>query len=141
MLFRPFLHYLPIMADGGSISFMQSQHTLACIKFESMSILQTEVTITQGMLHPGSWEAVYTIFSSVMCLIHLIAAHDGTWQPGESWQRAALEISLLAACKFVRICAAAGLLVLKVCQMNCTLRLGVSNTFRWLPRTLPHHRI
>jgi hypothetical protein len=137
VLFRPLLHYLQIVADGGTISLMQSQHALACIKLASTSILRSEVMIKKGLLHPGSWAAVYTVFSSVMCLIYLIAAHNGTSQPSQAWQRAALGIRLIAACKCIDNCAAAGLQVLKVRRMNYSPRTGLANTSRWLPVNFP----
>lgn len=114
VLFRPLLHYLIVMADGGTISLMQSQHALACIKLASTSIVHSEILLKRGVLYPGSWVAVYTIFLSVMCLIYLIAAHNGTSQPSQAWQRAALGIRIIAACKCVNNCAVAGLQVLKV---------------------------
>jgi hypothetical protein len=118
VLFRPLLHYLIVMADGGTISLMQSQHALACIKLASISIVQSEALLKRGELYPGSWVAVYTVFLSVMCLIYLIAAHNGTSQPSQAWQRAALGIRIIAACKCVNNCAAAGLQVLKVRELN-----------------------
>jgi hypothetical protein len=124
ILFRPLLHYLRIMADGGTISLVQSQYALVCIKLASTTILRSEAMIKRGVVHPGSWAAVYTIFLSVMCLIFLIAAHKGTSQPSEAWQRAAVGIRLIATCKCVDNCSAVGLRVLKVCRLNYSSRTG-----------------
>lgn len=118
VLFRPLLHYLIVMADGGTISLMQSQHALACIKLASTCIVHSETLLKRGVLYPGSWIAVYTVFLSVMCLIYLIAAHNGTSQPSQAWQRAALGIRIIAACNCVNNCAAAGLQVLKVRKLT-----------------------
>lgn len=134
VLFRPLLHYLRIMADGGKISLAQSQYALSCIKLASTTILRSEVMIKQGgVVHPGSWMTVYTIFLSVMCLIFLIAAHNGTSQPSEAWQRAAAGIRLIATCKCVDSCSSAGLRVLKVstCFSICGSHTYRSRVISW----------
>ncbi|KAI1371804.1 hypothetical protein F4677DRAFT_449982 [Hypoxylon crocopeplum] len=97
ILFRPLLHYLRIMADGGSISVMQSYHALACIKIASSTIVRSHEMVKEGLLLTGLWTSIYTIFLSVMCLIFLIAAHRGTVRPSQAWQRAAVGIRLIAA--------------------------------------------
>ncbi|RYP75589.1 hypothetical protein DL771_002289 [Monosporascus sp. 5C6A] len=90
ILCRPFLHYLRVMADGGSISVTQSYHALACIKLASSTIVRAHEMLNEGLLLAGLWPSIYTIFLSVMCLIFLIAAHHGTSRPSKAWQRAAM---------------------------------------------------
>ncbi|KAI2615021.1 hypothetical protein GGR54DRAFT_314933 [Hypoxylon sp. NC1633] len=97
ILFRPLLHYLRILAEGGSISVIQSYHALACIKIASSTIARSHDMIKEGLLLTGLWPSIYTIFLSVMCLIFLIAAHRGTERPSQAWQRAAVGTRLIAA--------------------------------------------
>lgn len=118
ILSRPFLHYLQIMADGGSISVTQSYHALACIKLASSTIVRAHEMINEGVLLTGFWPSIYTIFLSVMCLIFLIAAHHGTSRPSKAWQRAAMGIRIIAAFKCVDDCSTRCLEVLKVCEMH-----------------------
>lgn len=97
VLFRPFLHYLCTMADGGSISLSESQYALACIKVASNTITRSELALKKGVLSPASWISIYNVFLSVMCLVFLISAHHGTSQPSEAWRKAAVGIEILAA--------------------------------------------
>lgn len=123
VLFRPFLHYLRFMADGKAIPLSQSRHALACIKIASTTILRSQ-TIMDSLSHTSmSWDAVYTLFLAVMCLVFLISAHNGTSQPSEAWQRGAVGIRILTANKCVDGCASGCLDVLKmvVRQLNHTV--------------------
>ena len=97
VLFRPFLHYLCTMADGGSISLSESQYALACIKVASNTITRSEIALKKGVLSPASWISIYNVFLSVMCLVFLISAHHGTSQPSEACRKAAVGIKILAA--------------------------------------------
>ncbi|RYP68858.1 hypothetical protein DL769_005417 [Monosporascus sp. CRB-8-3] len=114
ILCRPFLHYLRVMADGGSISVMQSYHALACIKLASSTIVRAHEMLNEGLLLAGFWPSIYTIFLSVMCLIFLIAAHHGTSRPSKAWQRAAVGIRIITAFKCVDDCSTPCLEVLKM---------------------------
>ncbi|KAI0386518.1 hypothetical protein F5Y04DRAFT_124020 [Hypomontagnella monticulosa] len=114
ILFRPLLHYLRIMADGGSISVTESYHALACIRIASATIVRSHEMMSQGLFLTGIWPSVYTIFLSVMCLIFLIAAHRGTSRPSRAWQRAAVGIRIIAAFKCVEDCSTGCLEVLKM---------------------------
>ena len=114
LLFRPFLHYLRIMADGGSITHSESQHALACIKVASTTIVRSEAMISKGLLPSASWTSIYSVFLSVMCLIFLIAAHHGTTHPSEAWKKAVTGIRVLAAHRCVDDCASACLDVLRL---------------------------
>ena len=114
LLFRPFLHYLRIMADGGGILLNESQHALACIKVASTTIVRSEVMLSREVWPPASWTSFYTLFLSVMCLIFLIAAHNGTSHPSEAWRKAATGIKVLAAHRCVDACASSCLDVLRL---------------------------
>ncbi|RYP47562.1 hypothetical protein DL768_006407 [Monosporascus sp. mg162] len=114
ILCRPFLHYLRVMADGGSISVMQSYHALACIKLASSTIVRAHEMLNEGLLLAGFWPSIYTIFLSVMCLIFLIAAHHGTSRPSKAWQRATVGIRIITAFKCVDDCSTHCLEVLKM---------------------------
>ena len=123
LLFRPFLHYLRIMADGGTITMSESQHALACIKVASTTIVRSEAMISRGVLPPASWTSIYSLFLSVMCLIFLIAAHHGTTHPSEAYKKAVTGIRVLAAHRCVDDCATACLDILRtvVHQLSHTL--------------------
>ncbi|KAI5863746.1 hypothetical protein GGS23DRAFT_604757 [Durotheca rogersii] len=114
ILCRPFLHYLRVMADGGSISITQSYHALACIKLASSTIVRAQEMMDEGPVLAGFWPSIYTVFLSVMCLVFLIAAHRGTSTPSRAWQRAAAGIRVIAALKCVDDCSKQCLEVLKV---------------------------
>ncbi|EXJ76711.1 uncharacterized protein A1O5_01219 [Cladophialophora psammophila CBS 110553] len=96
VLYQPFLHYLIQMADGVPISRTQSQHALACIKIAATTITRSEVMHQRGLLAPASWSVIYTLFLAVMCLLFLIATHNGTSRPSEAWKKGELGIKLLA---------------------------------------------
>jgi hypothetical protein len=115
-LYAPFLHYLQNMANGVPIPSSQSQHALACLKIASTTILKSEAVMKAGILCTASWKSIYTLFLSVMCLIFLIAAHNGTSQPSEAWRKASIGIKVLAACRCGDDGAAACLRVLKASQ-------------------------
>ena len=128
ILFRPFLHYLRTMADGGSIPVTQSYPSLACIKLASSTIVQVHEEMWRrrgqgdggapappgGPFLAGLWPSVHAVFLCVMCLIFLIAAHHGTSRPSKAWQRAAMGIRILAAFRCADDCATSSLAVLKV---------------------------
>jgi hypothetical protein len=97
VLYQPFLHYLIQMANGAPISRTQSQHALACIKIAATTISRSEVMLQRGLLAPASWSVIYTLFQAVMCLLFLIATHNGTARPSEAWKKGELGIRLLAA--------------------------------------------
>ncbi|OAL32531.1 hypothetical protein AYO22_00553 [Fonsecaea multimorphosa] len=96
VLYQPFLHYLIQMADGAPITRTQSQHALACIKIAATTITRAEVMLQRGLLAPASWSVIYTLFLAVMCLLFLIATHNGTSRPSEAWKKGELGIRLLA---------------------------------------------
>ena len=122
LLFRPFLHYLRIMAEGGTITMSESQHALACIKVASNTIVRSEKMLGQ-VLPPASWTSIYSLFLSVMCLIFLIAAHRGTTHPSEAYKKVVTGIKVLAAHRCVNDCATTclGVLRLVVRQLSHTL--------------------
>jgi hypothetical protein len=135
--FRPLLHYLRVMADGGTIPRTQSYHALACIKLASSTIQRSCVLLGQGDILPGSWVSIHTIFLSVMCLIFLIAAHQGTWRPTEAWQRASLGIRIIIASKCADDCSKTSLEVLKVRQSLPSSIPAHINNSRWLFKNCP----
>src|ERR1700712_2532065 len=96
VLYQPFLHYLIQMANGLPIIRIQSQHALACIKIASTTISRSEIMHQRGLLAPASWSVIYTLFQAVMCLLFLIATHNGTSRPSEAWKKGELGIRLLA---------------------------------------------
>ncbi|KAI1388523.1 uncharacterized protein F4822DRAFT_429142 [Hypoxylon trugodes] len=114
IVFQPLLHYLRIMADGGSIPVAQSYHALACIKIASSTIVRSHEMMKEGLFLAGFWPSIYTVFMSVMCLIFLIAAHRGTSRPSKAWQRAAVGIRFIAGFACVDDCSTRSLEVLKM---------------------------
>lgn len=113
VLYRPFLPYLRIMAEGKAIPLSQSRHALACIKLASKTILRLERNARAKPHVPLSWDATYTLFLAIMCLVFLISAHNGTSQPSEAWHRGAVGIRLLTANACVDNCAAVCLKMLR----------------------------
>lgn len=122
-LYRPFLHYLRVMADSKAIPKSQSRHALACIKLASNTILRSEAMARGYPDLALSWESTYTLFLGIMCLVFLISAHNNTSQPSEAWRRATVGIRILYANACVDDCASACLRVLKVVvrQLNHTV--------------------
>lgn len=123
VLYRPFLHYLCVMADGKAIPLSQSRHALACIKLASTAISRSEAVTRNHPDLPLSWDAAYTLFLAIMCLVFLISAHNGTSQPSEAWRRASVGIRILTANVCVDDCASACLKVLRMVtrQLNHTV--------------------
>jgi hypothetical protein len=142
LLFRPFLHYLRIMADGGSITFTESQHALACIKVASTTIVRCESMTARGVWPPAAWTSIYSLFLSVMCLTFLIAAHNGTTHPSEAWKKATTGIRVLAAHRCVDDCASACLDILRlvVRQLSHTLDFDFDQIESSTPCLCNRHR-
>src|ERR1700761_8415021 len=114
VLYQPFLHYLIQMANGFPIIKIQSQHALACIKIASTTITRSEIMHQRGLLAPASWSVIYTLFQAVMCLLFLIATHNGTSRPSEAWKKGELGIRLLATMRCFDNGAARCLWIIKV---------------------------
>lgn len=115
ILFRPHLHYIRDMYSGKTVSVAESYYALACIKVASSVILQVEKLRDQSPSPINeSWLTIYTVFSSVMCLVFLVAAHPATTLPSVAWQRACRGIRIIAANKCADNMAAVCLDVLKV---------------------------
>lgn len=123
VLYRPFLHYLRVMADGKAIPLSQSRHALACIKLASTAISRSEAVTRNHPDLPLSWDAAYTLFLAIMCLVFLISAHNGTSHPSEAWRRASVGIRILTANVCVDDCASVCLKVLRMVtrQLNHTV--------------------
>lgn len=116
IVFRSHLHHLRSVAVGGSMSKTQSYHALACLKIATSTIGHIDRPTDSNQLTnlADSWLGVYTIFSAVMCLVFLIAAHPGTASPSVAWQRAHKGIRILAACSCGNNMASACLDVVKI---------------------------
>jgi hypothetical protein len=114
VMFRPFLHYLRGMAEGKAIPLSQSRYALACIKLASTAILRSNEIAMQCPNVRLSWDTCYTLTLSVMCLIFLISAHNGTSQPSEAWRRGALGVRLLVANQCASDCASTTFKVVKM---------------------------
>ncbi|KIX08338.1 uncharacterized protein Z518_02994 [Rhinocladiella mackenziei CBS 650.93] len=114
VLFQPFLHYLVQMANGTAITRTQSQHALACMKVAATTITRSEAMHQRGLLCPASWSTIYTLFLAVMCLLFLIATHNGTARPSEAWRKGELGIRLLAAMRCFDNGAVKCLLIIKM---------------------------
>lgn len=97
------------------MSKAQSYHALACLKVATSTIghIDRSTDSTELESLSDSWLGVYTIFTAVMCLIFLIAAHPGTARPSVAWQRANRGIRILAACSCENNMAAACLRMIK----------------------------
>src|SRR5687767_12090878 len=100
IVFRSHLHHLRSVAVGGPMSKVQSYHALACLKIATATIAHADRPTDSTHLTDiaDSWLGIYTVFSAVMCLVFLIAAHPGTTRPSVAWQRAHRGIRILAAC-------------------------------------------
>jgi hypothetical protein len=98
------------------MSKVQSYHALACLKIATATIAHADRPTDSTHLTDiaDSWLGIYTVFSAVMCLVFLIAAHPGTTRPSVAWQRAHRGIRILAACSCGNNIAAACLEVVKV---------------------------
>jgi hypothetical protein len=142
LLFRPFLHYLRIMADGGTITLTESQHALACIKVASTTIARSEVMMGKRNLPPASWMTLYSLFLSVMCLVFLIAAHHGTTQPSEAFKKAVTGIRVLASYRCVDHCAVACLNVLRIIvrQLSHTVDFDIDQIEASTPCACSRHQ-
>lgn len=123
ILYRPFLPYLRIMAEGKAIPLSQSRHALACIKLASTTIVRLESNALAMPDVPLSWSTTYTLFLAIMCLVFLISAHNGTSHPSEAWHRCETGIRLLTKNACVDNCAATCLKLLRevVRQLNHTV--------------------
>lgn len=98
------------------MSKTQSYHALACLKIATSTISHVDRPTDHSQLNSlaDSWLGIYTIFSAVMCLVFLIAAHPGTARPSVAWQRAYKGIRILAASSCGDNMAAACLEVVKI---------------------------
>ncbi|KAG9258894.1 uncharacterized protein F5Z01DRAFT_8099 [Emericellopsis atlantica] len=100
LMFRPHLHYFRDMYLGQTVSVAESYYALACIKVASSTILAAENLAKQQPTPTpfgGSWLTTHVVFSSVMCLVFLVAAHPATTLPSVAWQRACRGIRIIAA--------------------------------------------
>lgn len=98
ILFRPHLHYIREMYAGKPVSVAESYYALACIRVASSTIALAEELRDQPPLSlTESWSTIYTVFSSVVCLVFLVAAHPATTLPSVAWQRACVGIRFIAA--------------------------------------------
>ncbi|KAH8179329.1 hypothetical protein LIA77_00848 [Sarocladium implicatum] len=115
IVFRSHLHHLRSVAVGGSMSKAQSYHALACLKVATTTIGHVDRSTDSTELRSlsDSWLGIYTIYTAVMCLVFLIAAHPGTARPSVAWQRAYRGIRILAACSCENNMAAACLRMIK----------------------------
>jgi hypothetical protein len=93
ILFRPHLYYIRDMYAGQTVSLADSHYALMCIKAASSVVLLAE---SLGSLK-DSWLTVHSVFSSVMCLVFLVAAHPATTLPSVAWQRACRGVKIIAA--------------------------------------------
>lgn len=116
ILFRPHLHYLRDMYAGKAISVAESYFALACIKVASSTVVRAEEFYQQPQLLPQSysWLTIYTVFSSAMCLVFLVAAHPATTLPSIAWQKANSGIRIIAAMRCADDISATCLEILKV---------------------------
>jgi hypothetical protein len=116
ILFRPHLHYIKEMYAGRSVSVAESYYALACIKVASSTISLAEELCAQPPLPANeSWLTIHTVFSAVVCLVFLVAAHPATTLPSIAWQRARVGIKLIAANMCADNAPTICLEVLKVC--------------------------
>lgn len=127
VLYQPFLHYLIQMANGSAITRTQSLPALACIKVAATTIARADIMHQRGLLSPASWSTIYTLFLAVLCLLFLIATHNGTARPSEAWKKGELGIRLLAAMRCFDNGAARCLLIIKVGLTLVCARIEVSS--------------
>ncbi|OAL31192.1 hypothetical protein AYO22_01225 [Fonsecaea multimorphosa] len=137
VLYRPFLHYLARMSDGGSVTQEQSRRALVCIRYASMAIDQSQAMWDRDLLHPASWTSIYTIFLSVVCLMFLIATQKGTKNPIEAWRNADRGIRLLASTSCLEQGSIQCLGVLKqlVRRLSHTVEFDIASIELESPRT------
>jgi hypothetical protein len=115
ILFRPHLHYIREMYAGKAVSVAESYYALACVKVASSTIVLAADLRAQPPLRAESWLTLHTVFSAVMCLVFLVAAHPATTLPSIAWQKASVGIRLIAANKCADNISTVCLEVLKVC--------------------------
>jgi hypothetical protein len=98
ILFRPHLHYIREMYAGKPVSVAESYYALACIRVSSSTIALAQEPHDQPTLSlTESWSTIYTIFSSVVCLVFLVAAHPATTLPSVAWQRACVGVRFITS--------------------------------------------
>lgn len=115
-LFRPHLHHIRDMYAGKTVSVSESYYALGCIKVASSTILMIEKLRGHSQSPTGeSWLSIYAVFSSVMCLVFLVAANPGTTLPSVAWQRACRGIRVIAANRCADNISTVCLELLKVC--------------------------
>ncbi|KAL2397858.1 hypothetical protein ABEF93_005699 [Exophiala dermatitidis] len=131
----PFLHYLIPMANGSPITRIQSQHALTCLKIAATTISRTDAMHQRGLLSPGSWTTTYTLFLAVVCLMFLVAAHNGTSRPSEAWKKGELGIRLLAGLRCTDNPAARSLSIIKMVikQLEHTVSFDVDQILASTP--------
>ena len=129
------------MANGLPIPRIQSQHALACIKIASTTITRSEIMHQRGLLAPASWSVIYTLFQAVMCLLFLIATHNGTARPSEAWKKGELGIRLLATMRCFDNGAVRCLWIIKVHPTPRLIPLILIPSLDGHQTTLPHRRI
>ncbi|KAL2402319.1 hypothetical protein ABEF95_013332 [Exophiala dermatitidis] len=131
----PFLHYLIPMANGSPITRIQSQHALTCLKIAATTISRTDAMHQRGLLSPGSWTTTYTLFLAVVCLMFLVAAHNGTSRPSEAWKKGELGIRLLASLRCTDNPATRSLSIIKMVikQLEHTVSFDVDQILASTP--------
>lgn len=101
------------MAEGRALPLIQSRHALACLKVASTTILRLQLapdTLESLLL---CWDATYSLFTAIMCLVFLVSAHNGTCHPTEAWRRGAIGIGMLSAHTCMDNCASTCLKLLR----------------------------
>ena len=132
ILFRPHLHYIREMYAGKSVSVAESYYALACIKVASSTIVMAEELRARPPLPLGeSWLTLYTVFSAVVCLVFLVAAHPATTLPSIAWHKARVGIRLIAANRCADNISTVCLEVLKVCRIT-PLHPGIASRSSFL---------
>ncbi|KAI6785477.1 uncharacterized protein J7T54_007120 [Emericellopsis cladophorae] len=139
-MFRPHLHYFRDMYLGETVSVAESYYALACIKVASSTILAAEnLAKQQPAPSPfgGSWLTTHVVFSSVMCLVFLVAAHPATTLPSVAWQRACRGIRIIAANRCTDNMSSVCLELLKL--MTHSLRQTIYIDFDQIEATTLNH--
>jgi hypothetical protein len=99
------------MYAGRRISLAESYYALACIKAASSIVPLAESMAPQA----ESWLTLHAVFSAVMCLVFLVAAHPSTTLPSVAWQRARRGTRIIAANRCMDNAPTTSIEVLKAC--------------------------
>jgi hypothetical protein len=78
LLYRPFLHYLAEPRNDRPPNPCLLRCAMSCVKMSRFTINRAHKMLRYNSLPPPSWQAVYTVFLSIVTLIFFVATQHGT---------------------------------------------------------------